>query len=60
MKPTIAAILARFNQDRSQAFAYCHRMANMSTNPHFRQEYREIAKTIWREAGWEKAEAAHV
>ena len=59
MNLAIKAILARCNQDKQAAFAYCHRMASQSKNPHLRQEYRELAKHFWDEAG-QKAEAAHI
>lgn len=59
MLPTIKAILARCDHDPVKAFAYCRRMMSQSSNPHFRAEYAQIAKTIWDNAG-KKAEAAHV
>jgi hypothetical protein len=53
MTPTIKAILARFNQDKQLAFAYCVRMQRETSNPALRLEYHMLAQTIW------NMEAAH-
>lgn len=47
MKHTIKAILARFNQDKQLAFAYCVRMSAQAANPALRLEYHQHAQTIW-------------
>ncbi len=57
MKLTRLAILARFNQDHQEAFAYCDRMASQSKNPVLR-EYREHAQWIWANAESLRAKAA--
>jgi hypothetical protein len=59
MKLTRLAILARFNQDHTKAFAYCHRMSSESKNPLLRTEYREHARWIWANAESLKTKAAH-
>jgi hypothetical protein len=44
MTPTIQAILARFNYNRTAAVTYCEDMARVY--PHLREEYRGLMHDI--------------
>jgi hypothetical protein len=57
MKPTVKAILGRFNGDALKAFAYCDTIAQ--TYPELHPEYSALAKAVWDDASG-KTEAAHV
>ena len=48
MKPTLAAILGRFNGDRKQAIAYCRLIAR--TYPNLRSEYTGSRKALVHQA----------
>lgn len=56
MKPTVKAILGRFNGDALKAFAYCDTIAQ--TYPELHPEYSALAKAVWDDASG-KTEAAH-
>jgi hypothetical protein len=43
MEPTIKAILARFNGNKYEAYAYCMRTLHGCNNPSLAKEYFDIA-----------------